>query len=63
MMINGRALGIFYSMSLTVALVFAALNAAGVTAVKENSYSIATVNKNSYRVAALQKPVALTEVR
>lgn len=62
-MINGRALGIFYSMSLTVALVFAALNVAGVTTVKENSYSIATVNKNSYRVAALQKPVALTEVR
>ena len=52
-MINGRVLGIFYSMSLTVALVFAALNAAGVTTVKENSYSI----------AALQKPVTLTEVR
>ena len=62
-MINGRALGIFYSMSLAVALVFAALNAAGVTAVKENSYSIATIDKNSYKVATLQKPVALTEVR
>ncbi len=60
-MINGRALGIFYSMSMTVALVFAALNAAGVTTVKENSYSIATIDENSYKVAALQKPLVLTE--
>ena len=61
MMIKGRTVGIFYSMSMTVALVFAALNAAGVTTVKENSYSIATIDENSYKVAALQKSLALTE--
>ena len=56
MMIKGRTVGIFYSMSMTVALVFAALNAAGVTTVKENSYSIATIDENSYKVATLQNP-------
>jgi len=63
MMIKGRTVGIFYSMSLTVALVFAGFNAAGVTTTKENSYSIATIDKSNYRVAALQKPAVLTEVR
>ncbi|WP_143034462.1 hypothetical protein [Nitrosospira multiformis] len=63
MMIKGRTVGIFYSMSLAVALVFAGFNAAGVATAKENSYSIATVDKSNYRVAALQKSVVLTEVR
>ena len=66
MMIKGRTVGIFYSMSLAVAPVFFVwepLYHPKSDRIKENSYSIATVDKSNYKLAALQKPAVFTEVR